>query len=157
MTRSLMGVLAVAGIGLTALCDKPRPEPIPSPTATVEPTAPPTAVPTPTPYECPAFDPAKLRLPCGPHAERGDGQTVWDCTLKYNGQPYMPEGDPHALECQLQAMQGRPEFMLVGASGDLQLVRRENSFQFNLKGSGTGYLSCRVGEFDPCQSQAVSR
>ena len=147
--------VALAFILAAGLCGAPRPQPTPTPAPTPEVT--PTPEPTPTAFVCPSFDPARLRLPCKVHAERGDDQTVWDCTVKTDAGPYMPEGHPHAQECELQAMQGRPVFVLVGADGTLALVERENPFQFNLKGRGTGHLVCPVWGNDPCRSQAVSR
>lgn len=143
----------------TAFCvsrPAPQPAPSPSPSATPAPTPAPIPEPTPAPYDCPPAPPERVRLPCRPHAERGDGQTVWDCTVKLTGD-YMPEGDPHALECQLHAMGGAPNFHLLGATGTLELRRRDNPFTFNLAGSGQGQLICPVGDFDPCRAQAVSR
>lgn len=160
--NATVGILFAASLGVL-MCDTPKPRPTtsPSPTATATPTPEPTATPTPEPTPtadiCPPFDPAKLRLPCKVHAERGDGQTVWDCTVKVDSGDYMPEGHPNRLECELRAMGGRPTFMLVGAPATLSLRLRTNVFQFNLAGTGTALLMCPANGFDPCRSQAVSR
>lgn len=164
-TNATLGLLFAASLG-ALMCDKPKPQPTPSPSPTAtatpaptpEPTATPTPEPTPTADICPPFDPAKLRLPCKLHSVRGDGWDLWDCTLKGNSGDYMPEGDPHALECQLKALGGRAQFVLIGQTGDLKLKLRDtNAFQFLLSGSGTGNVMCPANGFDPCRSQAVSR
>jgi hypothetical protein len=82
---------------------------------------------------------------------------VWDCTLKLAGEPYMPEGDPDELACQLRAMTGRPEWRLVGATKTLELIPRDNPFQFNLRGNGVGHLECWANGFDVCRGQVVAR
>lgn len=155
MTRSLLGVLAVAGIGLTAFCDKPKPQPTPSPSATVAPTP----EPTPTPYRCPEVEQARVKIVCGDFSMWEDGRR-WDCTPKYLGAPILPESDPHRAACDLEAVGGvAPEYILDGTIGTLRLVARaKNPFQFVLYGQGSARLVCLVGDgHDACSGRAVSQ
>ena len=162
MTRSLLGVLAVAGLGLTALCDKPKPQPTPSPTATATPA--PTPEPTATPSDCPPVEEARVRIRCGRFSDWQDGEQ-WDCEPLYLGQVILPEGDPRRAECDLAAVGGTaPEYLLDGVTGSLRIAPRVDRdgnvrpFRFALYGTGTGRLVCLVGDgHDACAGRAVSR
>ncbi len=72
------------------------------------------------------------------------GQGLWDGTPKCpDGQPVLPEGDPHRAACEKAAMGGAwPTYHLEGTGISLELV--ENPMQFKITGSGSGVVTCVV-------------
>jgi hypothetical protein len=69
---------------------------------------------------------------------------IYDCTPKvgHPPQPVLPEGDPQRQVCELTAMGGAsPTFHVTGG---LEIVPQPNPMQFQIKGSGSGRVTCTV-------------
>lgn len=89
---------------------------------------------------CPQSVPTVDEILCKLHQPTNH---VYDCTPKANGQPILPEGDPNRAACELKAMGGQwPVYSVSG--GALTTAARENPMQFQLKGTGSGVVSCVV-------------
>jgi hypothetical protein len=96
--------------------------------------------PTPPPGSCPQDVPTVDQISCKLHQATN---AIYDCTPKANGQPILPEGDPNRSACELKAMGGQwPVYSVTGPG--LTVAPRENPMQFQLKGTGSGVVSCVV-------------
>jgi hypothetical protein len=67
---------------------------------------------------------------------------IYDCTPKAHGQPILPEGDPQRQVCELVAMGGASPTFRV--DGGLEILPQPNPMQFQIKGSGSGRVTCTV-------------
>jgi len=95
--------------------------------------------PTP-PGSCPQDVPTVDQISCKLHQATN---AIYDCTPKANGQPILPEGDPNRSACELKAMGGQwPAYSVQSTT--LTLAARDNPMQFQVKGAGSGVVSCTV-------------
>lgn len=106
---------------------------------------------------CPFNVPAVTQVSCKPHAKTNDGGDIFDCTpLVRDAQycrsigmgdrlmcPLRPEGDPFRGACEIKSMGGStPTYRVSG--GSLILEDWHGGFQFILRGTGSGVVTCTV-------------
>lgn len=111
---------------------------------------------------CPFNVPAVSWVSCKPHAKTADGGDIFDCTpqvrdsayCRQNGFPdrsvcpLRPEGDPFRGPCEIKSMGGdTPRYAVSG--GTLVLEDWHGGFQFILRGSGQGVVTCTVPSRGP--------
>lgn len=109
----------------------------------------------PQPEQCPVDVPQVDEILCRLHQATN---YIVDCTPKANSQPILPEGDPNRWACELKAMGGAPPvYSLRVDAGALALVTRENPMQFQITGSGSGFVTCTIPAGGPFCNLAVSR
>ena len=106
---------------------------------------------------CPFQVPPVTWVSCKPHAKTAEGYDIFDCTPQVRDAQYCrsagfpdrvvcplrPEGDPFRGACEIASMGGdTPDYRVSG--GTLELVGWHGGFQFILKGSGSGVVTCTV-------------
>lgn len=111
---------------------------------------------------CPFQVPPVTWVSCKPHAKTADGGDIFDCTpqvrdaayCRANGFPdrvvcpLRPEGDPFRGACEIASMGGEtPTYRVTG--GTLTLEDWHGGFQFILRGSGSGVVTCTVPSRGP--------
>lgn len=67
---------------------------------------------------------------------------IYDCTPKAKGQPILPEGDPQRVACEIEASGGASPTFSV--DNGLEIVTLPNPWQFQIRGSGTGLVTCKI-------------
>jgi hypothetical protein len=105
---------------------------------------------------CVGGAPAVDEISCKEHQATNH---IWDCTPKANGRPIRLEGDPQREACEREACGGNPTFSLNPTNG-LEVVPRDNPYQFKMAGSGSGVLhgTCpRAGSQDLVGSKPVAQ
>lgn len=95
--------------------------------------------PNPAPTTCTKEVPVVDEILCKLHQSTNH---IYDCTPKYRGQPILPEGDPQRQACELKAMGGASPTFAV--DGGLDILPHPNPLQFQIRGSGSGVVTCRV-------------
>ena len=106
---------------------------------------------------CPFNVPPVTWVSCKPHAKTAEGYDIFDCTPQVRDAAYCrsagfpdrivcplrPEGDPFRGACEIASMGGStPTYAVSG--GSLSLEDWHGGFQFILKGSGSGVVTCTV-------------
>jgi hypothetical protein len=118
----------------------------------------PTPPPTPPPAATCSIDvPTVDEIACKLHQATNH---IYDCTPKYRGNPILLEGNPERSACEEKSCGGVPTYSITQTEQSVELVPRDNPYQFQLRGSGTVQLHCTCpasGVKDICYSQTFTQ
>lgn len=112
---------------------------------------------TPPPPSCSVDVPTLDEISCKLHQATNH---IYDCTPKYRGAPILPEGNPERSACEEKSCGGVPTYSITQPGQSVELVPRDNPYQFQLRGSGTVQLHCAcpaTGSADICYSKTFTQ